>query len=60
MYGPPSRFIRLVEAFADENERVEELRREEAQAAEYERQAELLFADKAGGTKVKTSRARGR
>ena len=37
--------IRLEAVAADENERVEQMRREEQEAEEYERQAELLFND---------------
>jgi len=49
LYGPAvGDFVALVEVSAEENERVAQMRREEGEAEEYERQADALFADNNG------------
>jgi hypothetical protein len=49
LYGPAvGDFVELVEVSAEENERVAQMRREEGEAEEYERQADALFADNNG------------
>jgi hypothetical protein len=46
LYGPAlGDFVQLVLVAAEENERVAQMRREEGEAEEYERQADALFAD---------------
>ena len=52
--------VKLETVSAEDNERVEQLRREEQEAEEYERQAELLFNDNDTRSTRKPATKRGR